>query len=86
MADAVADEVDDVVMRRDEGGLDGERSCYAMGCCSGHHVASMLLFAVAMIFEICVGAPMGGVLAGTFAGRKNLPGSRSSHGSFFDVR
>ena len=35
MADTVADEVDDVVMRRDEGGFDGELSCYAMGCCSG---------------------------------------------------
>ena len=32
MADAVADEVDDVVMKRDDDdGLDGERSCYAMG-------------------------------------------------------
>eukprot|EP00985_Skeletonema_marinoi_P017664 scaffold9742_cov66-Skeletonema_marinoi.AAC.1 len=37
MADAVADEVDDVVMRRDEGGLDGERSCYAMDLRGSSH-------------------------------------------------
>eukprot|EP00984_Skeletonema_dohrnii_P005115 scaffold1801_cov103-Skeletonema_dohrnii-CCMP3373.AAC.3 len=30
MADTVADEAEDVVMRRDEGGFDGELSCYAM--------------------------------------------------------
>jgi hypothetical protein len=68
MADTVADEVDDVVMRRDEGGFDGELSCYAMGCCSG----------CTMLPPCCccrhlLGAPTGGVLAGTFAGRKNVP-------------
>jgi len=33
MADTVVDEVDDVVVmkRDDDDGLDGERSCYAMG-------------------------------------------------------
>ena len=45
MADTVVDEVDDVVMKRDDDdGLDGERSCYAMhGCVVAAPVASTIM-------------------------------------------
>jgi len=84
MADTVADEVDDVVMRRDEGGLDG---CYAMGCVV---VAAPCCLHVAVandeIFEICWELPREEFWRERLLGGKSSHGSRSSHGSFFDVR
>ena len=82
MADTVADEVDDVVMRRDEGGFDGELSCYAWvvvvaaPCCC-LHVA---------VAGICWELPREEFWRERLLGGKTSHGSRSSHGSFFNVR
>ena len=70
MADTVADEVDDVVMRRDEGGFDGELSCYAMGCCSG---CTMLLPPCCCCQEAFAGSSHGRSFGGNVCWEEKRP-------------